>query len=98
MFDLVITADYEGQTASSDKKVRGTIKLEDFTSHSDEDEYTFSTTVEGSGSEQANKMIQPVFNERCCYNTSISQDECKRIAEGMKDKLRRSATVLAAVA
>ncbi|KAG1666027.1 hypothetical protein FOA52_006901 [Chlamydomonas sp. UWO 241] len=60
MFELAITAAYEGKVqaglvspaAASDKTVKGEIKIEEFTSHSDEDDFMFTVTVEGSGSEQ----------------------------------------------
>ncbi|GAX80104.1 hypothetical protein CEUSTIGMA_g7542.t1 [Chlamydomonas eustigma] len=52
IYDLNVSLSYEGHLSGSDKTVKGEVKVEDVSNGSEEDEYIFTITVEGTGSEQ----------------------------------------------
>jgi activator of HSP90 ATPase len=52
IYDLNMSLAYEGQLSGSDQTVKGEVKVEDVSNGSEEDEYIFTITVEGTGSEQ----------------------------------------------
>ncbi len=49
MYDLAVTLAWEGFHAESDTAAKGELKLSEFASANDEDEFVFAATVEGKG-------------------------------------------------
>ncbi|KAK3270425.1 hypothetical protein CYMTET_21177 [Cymbomonas tetramitiformis] len=69
VYDLNIVLCWEGRVVGEDKKHTGEIKIKEFSSVNDEDEYEFSFTVEGKGKpndklKQAVKKTQPQLLEK----------------------------------
>lgn len=52
LYDLHITCLWEGQMEGNEQLVKGELKVEEFSSGSEEEDYVFTTTVEGTGAAQ----------------------------------------------
>ncbi len=52
VYDLVLTLEWSGHDAASDTHAKGELKLSEFASANDEDEFVCAVTVEGKGAPQ----------------------------------------------
>eukprot|EP00200_Dunaliella_tertiolecta_P005690 CAMPEP_0202354342 /NCGR_PEP_ID=MMETSP1126-20121109/9704_1 /ASSEMBLY_ACC=CAM_ASM_000457 /TAXON_ID=3047 /ORGANISM="Dunaliella tertiolecta, Strain CCMP1320" /LENGTH=181 /DNA_ID=CAMNT_0048946797 /DNA_START=147 /DNA_END=691 /DNA_ORIENTATION=+ len=59
IYDLKLTLAWEGQLAGSEERVTGTVKVDEFASASDEDDYLFEFLVDG-GAADAKEQAAPV--------------------------------------
>uniref|UniRef100_A0A7S3VHP0 Activator of Hsp90 ATPase AHSA1-like N-terminal domain-containing protein n=1 Tax=Dunaliella tertiolecta TaxID=3047 RepID=A0A7S3VHP0_DUNTE len=60
IYDLKLTLAWEGQLAGSEERVTGTVKVDEFASASDEDDYLFEFLVDGGAAdakEQARRLM-----------------------------------------
>lgn len=56
VFDLTVTLKWEGEWTGHDEKVKGEVKLSEFASTNDEDEYEYKVTTSDGSKEAKNKL------------------------------------------